>query len=142
MKTPREILLQRHQAAIPKLDTLRRDAVRHMTARQPSRLASWILYFPWNCWCEMIWPARRIWTGLAATWVLLLIANLGLRAGMPQRTATISANSYGFLLSAREQEQLLGEFNEPLAPPKAAPPLQPPFLPRPRTERRSEGEVI
>jgi hypothetical protein len=142
MRTPREILLHRHRAAMPKLETLRRDVVRRMTARQPSRLTSWVLYFPWNCWCEMIWPARRIWTGLAATWLVLLLVNLSFRTGTPQKTATISANSYGFVLSAREQEELLGEFNGPLAPHKAAPPQQQPSLPHPRTERRSDSDMI
>jgi hypothetical protein len=140
MKTPREILLHHHRTAMPQLDTLRREVVRQLTARQPSRFTSWVLYFPRDFWCQMIWPARRIWTGLAATWLLLLVANLSLRTGTPQRTAAISSNSYGFVLSVREQEQLLGEFNEPLAPKKAERPQ--PSLPQPRTDRRGGSDMI
>jgi hypothetical protein len=77
---------------------------------------------------------------LAATWLLILIANLSLRAGTPQRTAAISSNSYGFVLSVREEEQLLAEFNEAPAPKKAERPR--PSLPRPRTERRGGSDMI
>ncbi|MGO8698884.1 MAG: hypothetical protein ACLQVY_14310 [Limisphaerales bacterium] len=136
MRTPREILLHHHRTAIPKLNVLRREVVRQLNPRQPSHRAAWLLCFPGNFWCQMIWPARRVWTGLAATWLLILVANFSLRTGTPQKTASISSNSYGFVLSLREEEQLLGGFNEAPAPKMAAPPAHQPSLLRPRTERR------
>ena len=88
----------------------------------------------------MIWPARRVWTGLAATWLLLLLANHSLRTGMPQRTAAIPTHPYGFILSLREQEQLMDEFNETAAPKKAGQSQS--YPPQPRTERRGDSDMI
>lgn len=85
MKTPREVLLERHRDAQPKLDHLRRAAVtelNHKATKGPcstSALVSWFLLFPKTLWCELFFPSRRIWSGLAAVWILILLINFSLR---------------------------------------------------------------
>ena len=72
MKTPRDLLFARHQAAAPKLDAIRRAAVaaagdRHNFAgRRPPTAATNIFL---TLWQELFLPGRRIWSGLAGAWV-------------------------------------------------------------------------
>jgi len=140
MKTPREILSERHRPAEPRLDAIRRDLVGKLnnqeTKPQGFTFVSWLLRCPQNFWCELIWPARRIWTGLAAAWLLILVANLHLSAGSPRMAAATSLRSADFILAFREQEQVLAELTDRAEPKVVEPPKQ--FVPQPRSERRVE----
>jgi hypothetical protein len=91
-------------------------------------------------WRELIWPARRIWAGLATAWMLILIANLNFRAGTPRITATTSPHSADFIMALREQEQVMAELTERPESKAAAPPK--PFVSQPRSERRDEFFTI
>ena len=85
MKTPRDILFARHQAAAPKLDAIRREVVaglNHQATKAPSpaiNLVSWCLGGSKKLWQELIWPCRRIWTGLSVIWILIFIVNFSQR---------------------------------------------------------------
>ena len=137
MKTPREILLERHQAAAPKLDTLRHEFVSELnrqdtkTQSRKINLASWCLGgFP-KMWQELIFPSRRIWAGLTAIWILIFAVNFSMRDSSPAGATSIS--SPATMMTFQQQERLLAEldnFNEfsVIQPPKK-------FLPRPRSER-------
>ncbi|HZL12523.1 MAG TPA: hypothetical protein VFC85_00130, partial [Verrucomicrobiae bacterium] len=98
MKTPQEILLERHQAAAPKLDDIRRrcklqiescksDAMQIQPATFNQQLAtrnvlvSWCLGGLKKLWFELVLPSRRIWTGLATIWILIFIVNFSQRDG-------------------------------------------------------------
>jgi hypothetical protein len=76
MKTPREILLERHRAAEGKLDAIRREALQlaaegqAASAQKPKLTLAMI---PLTIWRELFLPARRIWAGLAAVWVLIFV---------------------------------------------------------------------
>lgn len=84
MKTPRELLLERHRAAEPRLDAIRRAVVakefnNNGTKEQSGDLVALFrgcLNTPWR---ELILPNRRIWTGLAALWLLIFIFNISQR---------------------------------------------------------------
>jgi hypothetical protein len=112
MKTPRDILLVRHQTAAPKLDAIRREVLAEKVT--PARaggsgaLAAVWLNWPVVLWRELIWPSRRIWTGLAAIWILIFIFNF----------------------SQRDPSELLAR--------KTPTPTPKPFLPQPRSEGRFE----
>src|SRR5208282_3767715 len=78
MKTPREILLERHLTAAPKLDAIRQSAVAAVCDRRIStdraherRSQTAVTMILETFWRELIWPSRRIWAGLAATWILV-----------------------------------------------------------------------
>jgi hypothetical protein len=86
MKTPREILLARHRAAEPKLDAIRQAAVATIRDRRPAVMTTGeaglqALWWHWATapWRELILPSRRIWTGLAAVWIILIIVNVSQR---------------------------------------------------------------
>ena len=62
MKTPREILLARHQAANAKLHEIRRAVVADLSPRQTRELE---MPFLLKLWRELFWPCRRTWAGLS-----------------------------------------------------------------------------
>jgi hypothetical protein len=68
MKTPREILLQQHQAAAPKLDALRAGVVAGL-ARPPAR--------EMVSWRDFARSLRWHLAGLSAAWVAVALLNLG-----------------------------------------------------------------
>lgn len=88
-----------------------------------------------ECWRELVWPSRRIWSGLAAVWLLILIANLNFRVGTPRMTATTSLHSADFMLALREQEQVMAELTDRSNAKVVEPPTR--FVPRPRSDWHS-----
>ena len=145
MKTPREILLERHQAAEPKLDAIRHRIVMELNnqatkeQRPPNFLVSLFLCCSKHFWCELVWPSRRIWAGLAAVWITLLAVNVSLRDRSP--AGAMASASPEMILSFQQQERLLAELMGPdelrAAKPRAAePPTS--FVPQPRSEGRLE----
>ncbi len=141
MKTPREILLQHHQTAAPKLDTARNNVLKAELSREGRRSAvpkfkvADTATFPLLIWRELIWPSRRIWAGLAAVWILILAANVSMR-DHSQYVAEKSSPTPEIIMTWRQQERLLAELIGPNEVRVAQPPK--PFLPRPRSERRFE----
>jgi hypothetical protein len=143
MKTPREILLERHQAAAPKLDAIRQFAVAAVCDRRAemncdderrSQTAATLILKTF--WQELIWPSRRIWTGLAATWILIFAFNFSQRDPAELMAKKSPPPSPEMILTFRQQERLLAELIGPNEPQSAAPPK--PFLPLPRSEGRIE----
>ncbi|HEY3863411.1 MAG TPA: hypothetical protein VGO59_16150 [Verrucomicrobiae bacterium] len=132
MKTPREVLFQRHRAVEAKLDAISRAA-----ARPSPRAVNFLRDF----WLEVFWTPRRIWAGLAAVWLVILAANLDFHAGAPRMTAAVSPNAGGFLIALHEPEQVMAEFTRGPAPQKAEPPKPPAALP-PRSARHVEFRII
>ena len=136
MRTPREILLHRHRAAEPELDAISRAVVAQLNTNakpEPSpRLVMLLLGLPGNFWREVVRPALRLWAGLAAVWVVILLANLDFRAG------AVPPNSLSLAMTFSEQEQVIAELTERSE--KADPPK--PQAPQPRSEHRGEFLMI
>ncbi len=143
MKTPREILFTHHQAAGPKLDAIRHEVVsvaadvnrrkqsiRELTFAATLAKATRLLFL------ELIWPSRRIWTGLAAVWILIFIFNLSQRDPSELMARKSPPPSLEMILAFQQQEKLLAELIGPNEPHVAAPPK--PLLPQPRSEGRIE----
>lgn len=84
-------------------------------------------------WNELIWPVRRIWAGLAAAWLFIVIANLNLSGGQPAAMAKDARPAAAMFLAWREQERMLAELVGRTEPNVAEPPKQP--APQPRSER-------
>src|SRR5450432_4218145 len=114
MKTPRDILFASHQNAAPKLDAIRREVVAGLnhqgTKAQSSaaNLVSCCLGGSNKLWLELVWPCRRIWTGLAAAWVLIFIVNVSQRDGS-QTVMAKSAPTPEMMMTFRDQQNLLKE---------------------------------
>jgi hypothetical protein len=141
MKTPREILFERHWAARPKLDAIRHEVVAkisHQGAKAPSErinLAAWCLVGLDKIWSELILPSRRIWAGLAAVWVLLLAVNLSQRDHSEVTMAETSTPAQ-MAASFQQQQELLAQLIGPNEPAVAEP--QKKYVPRPSSWRPFE----
>jgi len=133
MKTPRDILLERHQAAQSKLDAIRSQVVTQCrTERRGAEPGFKLVAFPLLLWRELISPSRRTWAGIAVAWVVILVVNFSLRdPAQPGSTIKVSAPA---MMSFQEQQKLL---NELLADRSVPMDTDRPktFSPRPRSER-------
>jgi hypothetical protein len=138
MKTPRDILFARHQTAAPKLDAIRREVVNvaaDVNRRKPVREFTFAatlakaVAIPFQ---ELIWPCLRIWTGLAAVWILIFIVNFFQRDSSHTMMAK-SAPTAEMMMTFRDQQKLLDELLADHSPPMDAerPKI---YSPKPRTE--------
>jgi hypothetical protein len=139
MKTPRDILFARHQNIAPKLDAIRQSTVATVCDRRASTndaherrsqtAATTILR---TFWRELIFPCRRIWTGLATIWILILIVNVSQRDGSQTMVAK-SAPPAEMMMTFRDQQKWLDELLADRSLPGDAerPRI---FSPKPRTE--------
>lgn len=134
MKTPRELLFNRHQAADAKLDQIRHEAVSKLGIPIEPWKSSLPVLVLLKLWQELIWPCRRTWAALAAVWLLMLGVNVSLR-DPGQITLAKPSPSGGMMMALQQQERLLAELSEPpktragTSPPK-------PIAPQPRSDRR------
>jgi hypothetical protein len=142
MKTPRDILFARHQNAVPKLDAIRCKVVaglNHQDTKAQSwteNLVSWCLGGSNKLWLELIWPCRRIWTGLAAVWILIFVVNFSQHDKSEMMARKTSPPSPEMMIAFRQQEILLAELIGPNEPQVAERPKT--FSPRPSSERSFE----
>jgi hypothetical protein len=148
MKTPREILLTRLRAAEPKLDAIRQAAVAAVCDRRTSSASvatqSWAANFVvWflrclaTLWRELVLPSRRLWTGLAAVWVLLVVINVSQRDPVSSVTGQ-PVHAPPVMMSWQVQQRWM---NEILADRLPAPEAERPrnAAPRPRTQTGGRG---
>jgi anti-sigma factor RsiW len=97
-----------------------------------------------NLWREIICPSRRIWLGLAATWLVLLAVNARLSDHPVQMAALHSSSPSEIMQSWEEQTRVLAELTQPamLHSAPANPPPAPAEAPRPRSERKPDWLVV
>jgi hypothetical protein len=121
MKTPREILLERHRTAVPQLDAIRREIV-DATFRRRNLVAT--------LWGELILPSRRVWSGLAAAWLLILVVNFAERDPAPAGKMITAP----VIMSLADQQRMLSERFADRSPAADAD-REKTFSPKPRTEK-------
>ena len=145
MKTPRDILFARHQAAAPKLDAIRRsvvDELNNQTTKEQSFFAVFVSSFLCcsnKFWLELVWPCRRIWTGLATVWVLIFIVNFSQHDNVSSVTGK-TVPSGGAVMSPQAQQHWMNElFADRSMPPEADRPRN--FSPMPRSETSETAAV-
>lgn len=133
MKSPRELILKRHEAALPQLDALRvrADASQLSTFNsQPS------------LWERLLGPNPLAWAGLAAVWVVLFAVNRS--ASGPVGTASVASRTNEPSQAAvaeivRERRREMAELLN-LDEPKAALPSRP--EPNPKRSQRRENFAV
>jgi len=76
MKTPRELLLERHAEATPQLDAIRQQLVADLSARPRAKAARTLGAGIEMLWRQLIAPARVSWGSLAAAWTIIALLNL------------------------------------------------------------------
>jgi len=131
MKTPREILLTRHQAVMPKLDAIRREVVSHLPADRQNEIS---VHLVARMWQELILPSRRLWTGLVTVWILIFIVNFAQRDTVNSITGE-PARPEQVMMSLQAQQR----WADRIAAEDADRPRN--FSPKPRTEK-SETAVL
>lgn len=130
MKTPRDMFLERHRAAEPALDIIRRRVVADLKSVAPKQPISLSVLL----WTELVLPCRRIWAGLAAVWVVILVLNFenqapGISEASHGLATEISPQAMAILA---EQWRLQDELTMAAEPPPAIRRTQ--QNPRPRSE--------
>ena len=128
MKTPRDILFDRHRAAVPLLDSIRAEVVSRLSPRDSVPRGSLFLAAARKLWEELVWPCRRAWAGFAVVWLALL----GVHLATPRtvvKTAPLAASAF------EQRRQFLAEF----LPPPRAELRKRPALPPPQAGRREAG---
>ena len=141
MKTPRDVLLQRHQAAQPQLDQIRRAVVANLKECPAAREQSLPVAVALKLWRELVWPCRRTWAGLAATWLVLIVFNFTHADHSMVVAGKSSMPPAEMRLAFQEQQRLLAEL---VGPPPATPLAEPPRRQnlKPRSERRVEIVMV
>ena len=122
MKTPRELILERHQSAEAKLKAIRADALaacaRSATdpVRQPSPAFDLVTAVA-RFWRDTFWPWRRAWVGMAAIWAFILAFSLFTGEGPRNASTRLARPDPQVLVVLQEQKQLLTQLLGPGAPP-------------------------
>jgi len=126
VKTPRDILLQHHRSAQPKLDAIRKTVIEKET--QPAGMRT--------SWREILRSLRWHLAGMSAVWLLVLILRADSRPA-PQFAASIPAKipPRVMIASMREHRRLLSEMTDAHPPDRDRREL---FLPKPRSDRHAE----
>lgn len=161
MKTPRELLLEKHRAAEPALDAIRREAVNDCRRRRAeslndslslhashsafdqSLLTSAPTWKVWpslamkllvKAWQELFVPCRRVWLGLAAVWCVIVGLNLAAREDAPVMARGPVPRAEEVLAALQEKrERLRAELGLARVETEAVRPPDPVI--RPRSER-------
>ena len=138
MKTPRELLFERHRAAESKLDVLRQEAVAGLAQRSADGHHSGAAVPAVTAWRDLLLSFRWHLAGLGAAWLLILGFNLA--AADHSQTVAERPPAGEILLAWQEKERLLAEI---LGPAQLQPPEPPKTAaPQPRSERRRERFAV
>jgi hypothetical protein len=118
MKTPREILLKRHQRVESKLDRMwtKNLAVELRSEETPAR-RSVFLAIGWTLWRELVLPNRRIWAGLACAWLFIAVLNLAFSEPATKVVNQSKPPSGEELRALIEQRRMLAQLIGPLSEP-------------------------
>ncbi len=139
MKTPREVLFERHQGAEAKLDALREGVIAQLASQsersiRPGTSAFKLALRQW------FWPSPWAWAGAGTAWVLIFVfefsgaRSLDETAGIPAQSPPLSI----IRMASAERRVLLNSLLESTAAEPAVPPRLP-AASRPRSERTTQG---
>jgi len=136
MKTPRELILEKHRSIETRLGRIRPEELaalaRAAAQPQPMRTGGRLLEVGREFWEQSIWPWRRAWLGMAAAWLVMLLV-FAATHDVP-RTARVKVRppSPEMMAALREQRQMMLQMFEPSAPARPAETR----IPGPRSEQR------
>ncbi|MFN7137848.1 MAG: hypothetical protein ACK4UN_00760 [Limisphaerales bacterium] len=136
MKTPREILFQKHRATEDKLNAMRKEVL--MTELPPAEKAHLTLFNSLHqLWIHLFQPSRRIWAGLAAVWLVILAANVVTQEETSSNYVSVPAQKQGpeLHMALQEQRELVAEL---IHGPGREEADRPHYVPRPSSRRSPE----
>jgi hypothetical protein len=139
MKTPREILLQQHRQAEPKLDALRQKVLDRTLADSGDKTRDRAQKGPafpkhlWlTAWHELVRPSRYTWGGIAAAWIILLAMNRTMTEPGRSSERASASDKATVLQCITEERKVLAELLQPESKPA---PVRTDSAPSPRSER-------
>ncbi len=99
MPRPRDLLNDRHAAAEPRLDALRRAVIADLATESAATRPWWS-----RAWHEVFFVSRHAWCGLAATWLLIALWEFSPTTGMGTRhpAPTVDRELRSSIASQRE----------------------------------------
>ena len=120
MKTPREILLKRHQPVESKLDQMWTEALapsvaavydrrKSDQAREVGAHRAPLQLLGWKLWRELIWPCRRVWAGLGCVWVLIAVLSFASSEPASRVVSKAEPRSREEMQALIEQRRLLAQ---------------------------------
>jgi hypothetical protein len=136
MKTPREVLFQRHHSAEAKLDRIRNGIVaglesvpsRQMESPRPaSLLRSFILPLRWHL------------AGLSVAWVIVALLNIDRPSDAPTAQQVQTQPRHLLTELQENRRQILELVDSPAVEPAAMPPA---FIPRRRSAIESPSVIV
>jgi hypothetical protein len=140
MKTPREILFERHQAAEPKLDAIRRTAVATLGDPGSAKAGdSSAVTDGGGSWREFLLSLRWHLAGMSAVWLVIVLLNLNVGHSVSLASAVPAGkipSAQIILASLRENRRELLETIQSSESREARPPKL--FPVQPRSERFPE----
>ena len=128
MKTPREILMERHRHADARLDRVRRQVLGGLQGRSARRITTVARLLR-----ELFALPNPAWGGLAAAWTVIVALNLAVEKPQPNRPATMPERTSSAERALEEQRRLYTELVR--SPDEAQPPT-----PRPRSQRATASQ--
>jgi hypothetical protein len=136
MKTPREVLFQRHHSAEAKLDRIREHAVAGLKVAPSAEVEN----LPRTSLLRnFIFPLRWHLAGLGVAWLIVVFLNID-RASDASPTQQADGEPRHLLAELRENRRQIFELVEtPVSEPLAAPPT---FIPRRRSALESPSVVV
>ena len=113
MKHPRDVILDRHRRAEPRLNAVRSAVLSLSQTQHPKpdppleKNQSFVLaQIATALWRELILPCRRIWIGLAAIWVFLAVVNFQMQPTHQARFSSVTATA----LTPEIRDQLIRQY--------------------------------
>ena len=138
MKTARELLLERHQGAEPRLNALRQSVVDDLarTAAPPRHPSGgWLAGM--GAWMSALRPLQRHWVALGAVWILAAVLNHESEPAIPAALAGRPVPApHQILASLRENRRQLAELLRGPVPPT------PPSVPQAGASGRRQEESL
>ena len=126
MKTPREVLFDRHGQAEGSLDEIRKRVLAHecraVASDDAPRSSLSVADSVVKLWQELILPCRRIWCGLAVVWLVILALNRLSTDTLKLADRQTSASNFEQQVAMREQRLLRLELLGSSMPSAAASP--------------------
>ncbi len=133
MKTLREILFERHQAAEPKLDVVRQKVLASIASGKSGVGQRHVREKP--TWIFALLSLRWHLAGLSAAWLLVAILNSDQSSAAPVLAKASDSSPRQLLLALRENRRQLSELIEP-------PPAEPIAAPRRRSEAKLPTQIV
>lgn len=126
MKSPREILLRKHRAAVPQLDAIREQTLAALS-HSPPRASRASLGAVFREWFALPKP---VWVALGAAWVVIVALNFSAADDAPSAATTVAEHGPGWEQAMAEQRRLYAELVHAPIPANA-----PGAVLKPRSER-------